>query len=402
MFIQGHHEGDDYPAFASSFLSLGNGYCWRVAERDEEGKVSKVDLVEGSFWEKELAKLTNRLTWYHQRQKRGEKGVWRRRKIKDRVKLSSRDLKDRPHSDVARATFELRPDHSRAVQYLLESGREREVREFLMDATVEKCRLFEAIYGRKVTFGAVHNDSGHHHDDLWHDGIEEVADAEIKATNIRRKRTPHREFGVGPGVAAWARHENVLGMHCFLQRLDHKVIMGATVAAIEESSNKARDQNGVEPRDLVFNRELDAWAALRLAVLDQQLVNKAKAEYAEYLIAGYEKGLLGLVRKEQRDEKLRARVTALELENEKLRMREKEISELVLSEVGTTLTERVAAAAGKARKMSNVKEAVNNIVLSLTKGLKAISAAVSELAKLVEIPFTPPPMAQEKADRDIS
>lgn len=402
VFVEGHHEGQKYPPFESEFPKLGNGYCWQVV-RDKEGKVVGIESMDGDAWEKKLAEQTASLSWYHQWQDRKDKGgSWRKRKIKDRARLTARDRRERPDSDVERATFELRPDHSRTVQYLLEAGREEEVRELLLGARVEKCRLFEEIYERTVAYGAEHGDSGQHHDDLWHNGIKEVADDSIRKTGIRRERTPHREYGVGPGVSAWARHEDVLRLHCYMQKRDHLQVMGETVEAIKQSIDKAEKQNGVPPRDLEFYSQLDKWVGIELAGLDMALWKKATAEYAEHLIEGYEQGLLGFVRKETpRETKLRVRVEELETQVSELRAREIEIEKaLPKKDEGAPdqpLPERVAEVTAEAQKMPGIREAVQGILSSLSKGLPAIRETAGKLAMLVglTLPKAPTPIVDE-------
>jgi len=403
VFVEGHHEGEDYPPFESAFSGLGGGYCWQVV-RGEDGKVVGIEAVEGETWEQGLAGQTARLSWFHQWQERkDQEGSWRKRKIKDRAKLTARDRRERPDSDVERATFELRPDHSRAVQYLLEAGRETEVRELLREARVKKCQLFEEIYGRTVTYGAEHSDSGQHHDDLWHDGIKEVKDDSIRKTGIRRERTLHREYGVGPGVSAWARHENVLRIHCLLQGKDHREVMGKTVAAIEQSTAKAEEQNGTPPRDLTFYKQLDNWMAVELAALDIAALKKATSEYAEHLIQGYEQGLLGFVRKESpREATLRIRVEELETEVSELRAREEAIEKALPEKAkgapDKPLPERVAEVTAEARKLPGIREAVQGILNALSKGLPAIREAVGKLVVLVglTLPKAPTPHLDER------
>lgn len=398
VFVEGRQEGAVYPPFESSFPALGDGYCWQV-KRGEDGKVAGVEVVDGDAWEQRLAERTARLSWFHQWQERKDQdGSWRKRKIKDRAKLTARDRRERPDSDVERATFELRPDHSRAVQYLLEAGREEEVRKLLLGARVKKCQLFEEIYGRTVTYGAEHSDSGQHHDDLWHDGIKEVKDDAIRKTGIRRERTFHREYGVGPGVSAWARHENVLRIHCLLRGKDHREVMGQTVDAIEQSTAKAEEQNGTPPRDLAFYKQLDDWMGFELAILDMATTKRATSEYAEHLIEGYRQGLLGFVRKETpRESKLRVRVEELETQVSELRAREEAIEKALPEKTEGTpdkpLPERVAEVAAEARKLPDIREAAQGILNSLSKGLPAIREAVGKLVALVglTLPKLPTP-----------
>ncbi len=402
VFVEGHHEGQKYPPFESEFPDLGDGHCWQV-KRGEDGKVVGVEPVDGDTWEQRLAEQTASLCWYHQWQERKDKGgSWRKRKIKDRARLTARDRRERPDSDVERATFELRPDHSRTVQYLLEAGREDEVRELLWKARVKKCQLFEQIYARTVTYGAEHSDSGQHHDDLWHDGIREVKDDSIRKTGVRRERTPHREYGVGPGVSAWARHEQVLRVYCYMHGRKHEEVMGTTLEAIQQSTAKAAEQNGMFPRDLEYYKQLDEWMAVELAVLDMTLMKKATSEYAEHLIKGYEQGLLGFTVKETPHEtKLRVRVEELETQVSELRAREAEI-ERVLPEKAEgvpdkSLPERVAEVTTEARKLPGIREAAQGILNSLSKGLPAIRQAVGKLAMLIGLtPLeTPTPSIDE-------
>lgn len=404
VFVEGHHEGEVYPPFESVFPGMEDGYCWQV-KRGEDGKVAGIEPMEGEAWEQKLAEQTASLSWYHQWQERkGRDGSWRKRKTKDRAKLTARDRRERPDSDVERATFELRPDHSRAVQYLLEAGREEEVRKLLLGARVKKCQLFEEIYGRTVTYGAEHSDSGQHHDDLWHDGIREIKDDAIRKTGIRRERTLHREYGVGPGVSAWSRHENVLRIHCLARGRDHREVMGKTIDAIAQSTAKAEEQNGSPPRDLEFYKQLDDWMGFELAILDMATMKKATSEYAEHLIKGYEQGLLGFVRKETpREAKLRVWVEELETQVSELRARE-ELIEKALPEKAEgapdkPLPERVAEVTAEARKLPSIREAAHGILNSLAEGLPAIREAVGKLVALVGLTLpkvsTPHPDGRE-------
>lgn len=395
VFVEGRQEGDLYPVFESVLSDLGVGYCWQV-QRDEKGKITGVNLMDGETWEKELAEQTARLSWYHQFQSRRDaKGSWRKRKIKDRSRLTPRDRRERPDSDVERATYELRPDHSRAIQYLIKANRKDDVRRLLARATAKKCQIFEKIYvGRKVTYGAEHSDSGQHHDDLWHTGIREVPDVAIRKTQVRRERTPHREFGVGPGISAWRRHEVVLESYCARRSRDYRNVMGDTVIAIEQSVEHAYKQNETFPRDIQFNEELDFWMDEELKILDERIVNLATSEYAEHLLQGYEQGLLGRIRKETgREKQLQDRIAHLETQIGEI---ENALPEQPEGEIKKSLPERVTAVVEEAQKLPGIREAVQGIVSAMLKGLPAIQKAVEKLAQLVGLPL--PNVSERRQD----
>jgi hypothetical protein len=174
--------------------------------------------------------------------------------------------------------------------------------------------------------------------------------------------------------------------------------MGKTVDAIEQSTAKAEEQNGTPPRDLDFYKQLDDWMGFELAILDMATVKRATSEYAEHLIKGYEQGLLGFVRKESpREAIFRVRVEELETEVSELRAREeaieKALPEKADGDPDKPLPERVAEVTAEARKLPGIREAAQDILSSLSKGLPAIREAVGKLVALVglTLPKTPTP-----------
>ena len=122
------------------------------------GGASVVKQVDGERWEKLLNEAKLDFSWYHQRQNRKGQVGWFVRRLDDRAKEA------RNPSDVLRETVDLRPDHSRAIQYLLASGKKEEAELSLNRIRMKKIELFEKIYGRRVLFASEHDDAGQHHE----------------------------------------------------------------------------------------------------------------------------------------------------------------------------------------------------------------------------------------------
>ncbi|MEI6424812.1 MAG: hypothetical protein WCP55_21530, partial [Lentisphaerota bacterium] len=197
---------------------------------------------------------------------------------------------------------------------------------------VKKIELFEAIYGRTVLFDGEHDDSGQHHDDLWHAGIsacptEMVVNKKTGEAVPRRDRIPFRAYGVGVGAASWWRHFEAL-KETGMTEEDLNSLAGGTLLALEEDKTKAKGQNEEEPRDLRLLAELDAFVVEKLQALDVPLYLKARSEYSEWVRKGYETGKLG-VKRGRALEKLSGKVKELEGELMELRGLKKLVKELV-------------------------------------------------------------------------
>ena len=81
------------------------------------------------------------------------------RKVEDRKKKGPTDLKGRSLTDLKRETIDLRPDHSRVLQDLVEDGRKEALRPILAEIQAEQIRLFEEVHpGRKVRSLGEHTD----------------------------------------------------------------------------------------------------------------------------------------------------------------------------------------------------------------------------------------------------
>lgn len=321
----------DYDPFVSNVSAIGTGRNWF---RDSKGNFREVGSAE---WATGIAAIEVENSWYHQRQVREGKVGYNERKVKDRTKLGSNDKKDRAFTDVDRETIDLRPDHSRALQYILESDKAPEVEQLLGEIRQEKIRLFEKIYRRDVFAVGEHPDSKQFHNDLWHGGIrlkkvrdnkalEEISDdgkVKLSGGSERevRLREPFRVFGVGVGVCSWNRHRSAL-----LDAKEHpETVMGETLRVLKRNRESAKKQNKEPARDLALLETLDAFVRSRLCAIDFELTQKALHEYTDWIKTGYSQQKLGVKHEPAQVTRLKDEVKELKVEREKL---EKEVVEL--------------------------------------------------------------------------
>lgn len=285
---------DAYPAFKSDVSKLlGKSYVVTNGRPQRVGE---------TLWLEKITEAQKEFSWYHNNQNRC-------RKI--------------PGGDLQRKTIDLRPDHSRVIQYLLEEGRDDQVQTSLERIQAKKVELYERIYHRKVLFSAEHTDSGQHHNDLWHTGIEVLKDTITpkKSTWYEdklmpkgvpiplRKRTEHREFGIGVGAASWSRHLSAFkesGME------DEEIFpfFEATWDAIMNNFKRAEERRNEPPRDYLLQIELDEFVRDELKGISPKLYDRALGEYVLDRRRGYEAGLLGV--KKGKEEKLLDKVLVLE------------------------------------------------------------------------------------------
>ena len=325
---------EEEPKFASNVSALKSHGCYRV--------VNGVPVpMEGKEWETALWETCLHLNWYHQLQTRKTKsGIsesYKRRTIKDRVTLGKTDKHARPETDINRETIDLRPDHTRAIQYLLEQGRKKEAEDIVEEARIIKIRLFEKIYGRRVIFEGDHDDSGQHHDDLWHTGIEEDETQAIRGregkkwvSRAKRTRTPFLSYGVGIGAASWSRHFSALRDARFSQ-MQIEILAKPTVSALQDDTLQVRERHQCAPRDVRLLAMLDRLVHRKLMRIAPVIAEKANREYAQFLEENYRAGGIG-VKKSKRSQitELRKVADDLQAETEKLNAK---INELLAVEM---------------------------------------------------------------------
>jgi hypothetical protein len=313
VFHTAHCERKDQPVFRSDVSSLSKGRNWLL----ENGRWK---LVAGDKWDKGMAEIEKEYSWHHQRQRRtsrsGIKIYYTRRKINDRQTLSATDVHGRPKTDVLRKTIDLRPDHSRALEYLLLAGRRDDLFPVIDEIRLEQVRLFESIYRRSAICLGEHDDSGQFHNDIWNTGISEKSVADSNAvikkvsgkeilvtTGIKRTirhRQLFRQYGVGVGMASYDRHLRALNEAA----LPGKEVMGFTAEVLERNAGLAAGRKRArsadigqireQARDLRLYAEVDAFVAARLKALDPEIYSRASAEYVEFLKTGYKEKKLGL------------------------------------------------------------------------------------------------------------
>lgn len=330
---------DEKEPFASDVSLLGGGQ--RFALRKVDGG-RFLESISSADWEKELTDAENNLSWYHQPRKNSKSG-YTVRKVKDRTKLGEKDKRSRNDTDLQRETIDLRPDHSRAVQYFLESGHVDAVREILSEVRLMKIKLFQKCYpGRRVLFASEHDDSGQYHNDLWHSGIREQNDKLHDGQPVR-ERVPFRRYGVGVGVTSWFRHKTAL-VGSGQSSESAAVIMGEAWAVLHRNIKSARQQNEEFPRDIKLTKKLDTFVGQQLEKLaanlegsDREIPRRACAEYAAWLIEGYGEQSLG-VRKSAATELIlmkkllaaeREKNSALILKRDELAARNEKFGEIV-------------------------------------------------------------------------
>lgn len=315
---------DDKVPFASDVSLLGGGRRFAMRERDGRRCVMTINSHD---WDRELDERKSDLSWYHQPRNKSKSG-YVVRKIKDRTKLSEKDKQSRDDTDLLRETIDLRPDHSRALQYFLQAGHKEAVDQMINQIMKKKMVLFEKIYtGRKVLYVSRHDDSGQFHHDLWHSGISENPRKLHRGAAVRQ-REPFRSYGVGTGVSSWFRH------YCALtQGETHKgnsgVVMGAAFDVLKRNIQSAKRQNGEEPRDIRLISNLDGFVSKELDKLsaglkgeDAEIPRRAHDEYKAWLLEGYEAGELG-VRQSPESELVQVRET-MKIQQAKMQALQKE------------------------------------------------------------------------------
>lgn len=374
----------DYAPFVSNVSSVGSGRNWF---RDLKGEFREVGSAE---WATGIAAIEVENSWYHQRQVREGKVGYNERKVKDRCKLGSNDKNGRALTDVERETIDLRPDHSRALQYFLETGKNQEVEQLLQEIRQEKIRLFEKIYHRDVLALGEHPDAGQFHNDLWHGGIRLTkvrdnkalktveADGKVKfskGTEIEiRLREPYRSYGVGVGVCSWDRHRRAL-LHA---KENPETVMGDTVKVLKRNRESAKKQNGEPPRDLALLETLDAFVHRRLSMIDDELLKKALQEYTEWIKTGYTQGKLGIKKEPAQVTRLKDKVAKLDKEVADLRQ-EVERHKTIWNRIRETFTRLLA-------------------IPLLVEAIRAITKAwpiFEELAEAVEVELPAQPTQQK-------
>lgn len=335
-------DGTDYPKFKSDLSALGKGRNWIR-------KDGKLNITPGKKWVEEMFQLIDDCSWFHRRmrsaiskgQNKGKQKIrYTQRYVNDRSVLSKTDKHSRPETDLLRETIDMRPDHSKVLEYLIEDGRKNDLIPIL--AEIQECQieLFEEIYeGRRIVAEGEHVDSGQYHFDHWHTGITESevddhgavvelvnqgsckgkANANEKEEKLLikgkkekfRLRTPFSAYGVSDGMASFDRHRRALED----DGRDAKNIMGFThdkllgnIELVKEKNKKRlveragrkceeiREQD-VMPRDIRMWRQVDEFVDLKLRQLDPALCDRARKEYANWLQDGYELEKLG-IRKE--------------------------------------------------------------------------------------------------------
>lgn len=302
-------DGTDYRKFQSDVSGLGSGRNW-IRRGDN------LEITDGKDWLDKMLEVMEDCSWFHRRTrdtiiKGKHKGLtkirYARRNMEDRKKLGPTDRRSRPDTDLMRETIDLRPDHSKVLQYLIEDGRKNDLFPLLAEVQKEQIRLFEEIYkGRKVVAEGEHVDSGQYHFDHWHTGINEQEVSEHGAVvkidqqtetliaKGRKKsfriRAEFRSFGVGDGMASFDRHRSALEENGH----EAKKIMGYTHERLLQNTASTEKQNKEFPRDLRMWRAVDQLVGKKLRELDPDLYDKALSEYAEWIEAGYDLGKLGI------------------------------------------------------------------------------------------------------------
>lgn len=331
-------DGSDYPVFRSDVKGLGSGRNWIVRE-------GKAELTDGPAWIEEMMEMLKDGMKYDTRQRNKTKdGEFRirytPRAVEDRKKKGKTDKYGRQLTDLMRETIDLRPDHSRVLQYLLENGRKSDLLPILAEIQAEEIRLFEEFHpGRRILSNGEHTDSGQYHFDHWHSGIEEtevddhgaiVADgpdgeALLKSGEKKKFRKRHffRIYGVGDGMASFDRHRSALREAGH----DAKSIMGHTIKKLAKNTKSAKKQNGEFPRDLRLWRAIDKFVDQKLRELDPELCDKARTKYVEWLEAGYDQQKLGI--KEETLEQSKHKRRKKELEG--LQAAVRDVMELILA-----------------------------------------------------------------------
>jgi len=367
----------DYPDFESDVSGLGIGECFSVlgginlGGKDTKVETVKLSVEKDGVWEKKLRAAMRELDWWHvwqpRKLKKEVKYYWVRKKSKDRVKVKKSE-KQRPLSDVCRETVDLRPDASRAVEYLIKIGRQKEVAEVLREIRLKKIELFERIYGRKVLFAAEHTDSGQHHDDLWHSGVfgtgEKIGLVRKDGKDKRRERIDRVEFhsyGIGVGACSWLRHMEALRENGVSEK-EIETLAGPTLEAIESNIYHEEGRHG-KPRDVQFLEELDTFVRGKLSALDPEICDKARDEYVKWICEGYQDGFLGVKK------------SAVEIAEEKVVSLEKEAASL--------RGELEAVRTGVSKLVEDVRVVVSHLGQDLFEKMKGAPDTVISALKRV-------------------
>jgi len=374
---------EESPKFKSVISGLGGGKCFVVRDGRPTEDAEAV-------WEELLSAAKSKWSWYHQKQKvkrkAGVKVAWKKRQLKDRTKQGPSDKTGRKDTDVLRETIDLRPDHSRAVQYHLEAGKRVEVSSALSEIRAKKIQLFETIYDRRVLFVGEHDDSGQHHDDLWHCGTSEHETERVRSV-------PLRSYGESVGAASWARHFSA-ARDFGVDESALKELAGPTMDALEEDIAAATKQNREDPRDLRLLSELDKFAAQRLMAIDPGIVQRANGEYWDWIKANYRAGKIGVIK--SREEVLDEEVTGLEKELSEIKVVLKPVADETLTDAAARVAARADGLDGFEKQAgeltiraqvaeedsTNAKTENQQLRDELEKSGKTISELLAEIAPL--------------------
>jgi len=251
--------------FESDVEGLGMGKKFTVTA-DES-----LQVTEPEEWKKQGRVVGRAGKEYHAYTFQNGRDYYRKKKI--------------PGGDLKRVNLELRPDASRAIEYMVKdrSVSAKELQKALDDIRAEKKRLFEEIYKRKVLFAAEHTDTGQYHTDLWHFGLK----PDVVMENGKEKhvilRDEFRLLGVGPGAARWDRHRSAL----VDAGVDPEKVMPETLKMVERDTRQATKQNKEDPRDLRILRSLDQFVSKRLHEVSPEACKKALADYSQHLRKEY-------------------------------------------------------------------------------------------------------------------
>lgn len=367
---------DEKEPFRSDVSLLGGGR--RFALRQKDGK-RKLESMSSRAWEDELIEQKNSLSWYHQPRKNSKSG-YTVRKIKDRTKLGDRDRRARNDTDLLRETIDLRPDHSRAMQYLLQAGHVEKVREMVAEIRLRKILCFEALHpGRKVVYVSEHDDAGQYHHDLWHTGITQAKDKSHRGEPVR-ERVPFKRFGVGVGVCSWYRHFKALSEGGGTSETAGQT-MGPAHTVLRRNIASADEQNGEPARDIALVNDLDEFVAAKLEELasglsgpDRDIPLRAREEYKTWLTEGYGSGELG-VRKGPEGDLLYARAH-LEMQTKRVENLQNEKQKLLADNARLRRVVEVANKVIASIAESSLWKAIEKLCAKTATALRALADAL--------------------------